>query len=224
MVQGMTISRSRPRRRRAEHLGPERRRPQVLDAAREIAAVNGLGAVTIGAIAARLRDAGLDRPDAIAGAGDQALRACGLSGPKIRYLRGIAAAGLDWDALRGLPDAQVSAQLTALPGIGRWTAEMYLLFALGRADVLAPADLALQEAARLMYGLPARPTPKVLEWERIVQEMRLVTERVVRGGEPQDAALADLDKRVDEILAKRRWMYERDHADAAPAHPAEAAR
>jgi multiple sugar transport system substrate-binding protein len=67
-----------------------------------------------------------------------------------------------------------------------------------------------------------KPTPKVLEWERIVQEMRLVTERVVRGGESQDAALADLDKRVDQILGKRRWMYERDHgsdADTAKAAP-----
>ncbi|HRO16218.1 MAG TPA: DNA-3-methyladenine glycosylase 2 family protein, partial [Paracoccus sp. (in: a-proteobacteria)] len=87
----------------------------------------------------------------------------GLSGPKIRYLRGIVAAGLDWDALRDLPDDRVTRQLTALPGIGRWTAEMYLLFALGRTDVFAPADLALQESARLLYGLPTRPTPKVLE-------------------------------------------------------------
>ncbi|WP_425481276.1 sugar ABC transporter substrate-binding protein [Luteimonas gilva] len=53
-----------------------------------------------------------------------------------------------------------------------------------------------------------KPTPKVLEWERIVQEMRLASERVVRGGESQDDALRDLDKRVDEILEKRRWMLE----------------
>lgn len=64
-----------------------------------------------------------------------------------------------------------------------------------------------------------KPTPKVLEWERIVQEMRLVTERVVRGGEPQDRAVADLDQRVDEILEKRRWMYERDHAPQKGASP-----
>lgn len=62
-----------------------------------------------------------------------------------------------------------------------------------------------------------KPTPKVLEWERIVQEMRLVTERVVRGGEPQDKAVEDLDRRVDEILAKRRWIY-------AQQHPSQAAR
>ena len=55
----------------------------------------------------------------------------------------------------------------------------------------------------------------MLEWERIVQEMRIATERVVRGGQPQDQALAELDRRVDAILEKRRWMYERDHADAA---------
>ena len=61
-----------------------------------------------------------------------------------------------------------------------------------------------------------KPTPKVLEWERIVQAMRLATERVVRGGQPQDQALRELDQRVDAILAKRRWMYGRDHgADAA---------
>lgn len=51
-----------------------------------------------------------------------------------------------------------------------------------------------------------KPTPKVLEWERIAQEMRLASERVVRGGVPQDRALRDLNVRVDEILAKRRWM------------------
>jgi multiple sugar transport system substrate-binding protein len=53
------------------------------------------------------------------------------------------------------------------------------------------------------------PTPKVLEWERIVQQMRLVTERVVRGGLSQDAAVRLLDARVDDILAKRRWVLER---------------
>ncbi len=53
-----------------------------------------------------------------------------------------------------------------------------------------------------------RATPKVLEWERIVQEMRIVTEKVVRGGQPQDAAVNELDDRVDKVLAKRRWMHE----------------
>lgn len=53
-----------------------------------------------------------------------------------------------------------------------------------------------------------KPTPKVLEWERIVQEMRLASERVVRGGEPQDRAVRELDAEVDRILEKRRWIHE----------------
>ncbi|PJK01138.1 ABC transporter substrate-binding protein [Lysobacteraceae bacterium NML91-0213] len=60
-----------------------------------------------------------------------------------------------------------------------------------------------------------KPTPQVLEWERIAQEMRLMSERVVRGGLSQDAAVAQLDARVDDILAKRRWVRERVHAEAA---------
>ncbi|WP_184448749.1 sugar ABC transporter substrate-binding protein [Xanthomonas sp. 3498] len=64
----------------------------------------------------------------------------------------------------------------------------------------------------------AKPAPKVLEWERIVQEMRLATERVVRGGEPQEKAMRELDKRVDEILEKRRWIHQQHReGTAAPA-------
>ena len=60
------------------------------------------------------------------------------------------------------------------------------------------------------------PTPKVLEWERIVQEMRLMSERVVRGGMAQDQALRDLDARVDTLLEKRRWVREREAEAATP--------
>lgn len=110
------------------------------------------------AISARLTAAGLMTPEAILAAPEEALRAAGLSRPKVRYLKGIAGAGLDWDALRAMSDDQAIATLTALPGIGAWTAEIYLKMALGRADVFAAGDLALQEAARIMYGLDARPT------------------------------------------------------------------
>ena len=57
-----------------------------------------------------------------------------------------------------------------------------------------------------------QPTPQVLEWERIVQEMRLMSERVVRGGVPQDQALRELDARVDTLLEKRRWVREQEGA------------
>lgn len=60
-----------------------------------------------------------------------------------------------------------------------------------------------------------KPPPKVLEWERIAQEMRLTTERVVRGGESQEQAVRDLDARVDAILEKRRWMHEQVRAGGA---------
>ncbi|SMO53124.1 DNA-3-methyladenine glycosylase family protein [Paracoccus laeviglucosivorans] len=115
-----------------------------------------------GAIVARMVDAGLADEAGINAADDDALRAVGLSRPKMRYLRGIAEAGLDWTALRDLPDEEVIAQLTALPGIGRWTAEIYLKFALGRPDAFAAADLALAEAAKLLYDLPERPGPSAL--------------------------------------------------------------
>ncbi|MGR3394463.1 DNA-3-methyladenine glycosylase family protein [Pseudooceanicola nanhaiensis] len=109
------------------------------------------------AIWARMEAAGLVVSDAVAAASEEELRAVGLSRPKMRYARGIAGAGLDFQALRYLPDAEVLARLVALPGIGPWTAEIYALTALGRADVFPPGDLALQEAARMLYGLEARP-------------------------------------------------------------------
>lgn len=114
-------------------------------------------------IAGRLAAAGLDRPETILAAPDTDLRRTGLSRNKIRYLRAISAAQVDWDALPDLPDDEVIARLTSLPGIGRWSAEMYLMFALGRPDVFAPGDLALAEAARMALDLPDRPKPAELD-------------------------------------------------------------
>jgi DNA-3-methyladenine glycosylase II len=74
----------------------------------------------------------------------------------------LAQAGIDFKALRSVPDAEVVTTLVAVPGIGVWTAEIYAMFALGRADVFAPGDLALQEAARMLFALEARPTDKAL--------------------------------------------------------------
>lgn len=141
---------------------PLRRRVDGFPAILDAVVSQQLSVASADAILGRLTAAGLDTPEAIAAAPEADLRAAGLSGPKIRYLRGIAAAGLDWAGLRRLPDEEVAARLVALPGIGRWTADIYLLFALGRSDAFAPGDLALQEAARLLYGLSARPTPKLL--------------------------------------------------------------
>ena len=114
------------------------------------------------AIWRRLEEAGLTSAEAVAATGEEDLRACGLSRPKQRYARGLASAGLDYPALRQAPDEEVIARLIEVPGIGRWTAEIYAMFSLGRADVFAPGDLALQEAARMLIGLDARPSERDL--------------------------------------------------------------
>ena len=114
------------------------------------------------AIWGRLCDAGLNVADQVQAVAEEDLRACGLSRQKIRYAKALAEAGIDFAALRDRPDEEVVAALVAVPGIGRWTAEIYAMFSLGRADVFAPGDLALQESARLLFGIEARPTEKAL--------------------------------------------------------------
>ena len=112
------------------------------------------------AIWARLEAAGLTDQAVMAVATDEDLRSVGLSRQKARYGRALARSSIDFKVLRGVPDADVMAALIAVPGIGAWTAEIYAMFALGRADVFAHGDLALQEAARGVFGLDARPVEK----------------------------------------------------------------
>ncbi len=114
------------------------------------------------AIWARVEAAGLTTPQAIRAASDDELRRPGLSRPKARYARALAEAEIDFAALSTLSDEEVIATLTAVPGIGRWTAEIYALFSLGRADAFPARDLALQEAARGLFALDARPTEAAL--------------------------------------------------------------
>ena len=109
------------------------------------------------AIWGRMEGAELTTPEAVLAADDETLRAPGLSMQKMRYARALAAAGIEFDALRDMPDADVVKVLVEVPGIGRWTAEIYAMFSLGRADVFAPGDLALQEAARRLFDLAERP-------------------------------------------------------------------
>ena len=98
---------------------------------------------------------------------DEQLRADGFSRQKNRYVRALAAAieggTLDLDAVAALGDAEVRSALVALPGIGPWTAEVYLLSALRRPDTWPTGDIALQEAVRRAKGLGLRPSPDELE-------------------------------------------------------------
>ncbi|MDE0697438.1 MAG: DNA-3-methyladenine glycosylase 2 family protein [Boseongicola sp.] len=114
------------------------------------------------AIWGRLKSAGLTGPRKIVAASDDELRACGLSRQKMRYARELAASGIRFSQLRGQPTEEVIETLVQVPGIGRWTAEIYAMFSLGRADVFAPGDLALQEAARILFEKPERPTEREL--------------------------------------------------------------
>jgi DNA-3-methyladenine glycosylase II len=88
----------------------------------------------------------------------------GLSRPKIRSVKAISRAlakgAVDLDALAGMQADAAHAALTALHGVGPWTADIYLLFCLGHADAWPAGDLALQEAVRLAFGLHRRPSVK----------------------------------------------------------------
>ncbi len=114
------------------------------------------------AIWGRLCDAGMRDAARVAQSTAEDLRALGLSQQKARYAKALAVADIDFDGLRNASDDDVIKTLTAVTGIGVWTAEVYAMFSLGRADVFAPGDLALQEGARMLFDLPERPKDKAL--------------------------------------------------------------
>ncbi len=106
-------------------------------------------------------------PQSVLTAGEDGLRACGFSGGKARYGYGLAYAidcgTLDLDKLSRMSDDYAQAELVKIKGIGRWTAEIYLMFALGRADMWPAGDLALAAAAGDLLGLEKRPTPAEMD-------------------------------------------------------------
>ena len=122
------------------------------------------------AIMARLRAVlhaeanGLISPEALLSLEDDTLRAVGLSPQKMRYIRDlterVSSGQLELERLSELDDEAVIAELVKVKGIGRWTAEMMLIFSLGRPDVLPVDDLGFVEGVREAYSLDARPTPK----------------------------------------------------------------
>lgn len=150
--------------RAAELTGPVRlrRRPPGFSALLSAIVSQQVSTASANAIWARVREAGLHEPGPVARAEEADLAACGLSRQKVRYARALAESGIDFDALDRVSDADVIGTLVAVPGIGVWTAEIYAMFALGRPDVFCAGDLALQEAARIAFGLPERPREKAL--------------------------------------------------------------
>ena len=103
-------------------------------------------------------------PRAVLACDPERLRNFGLSGQKARYGHEIALAHvegrIDFDHLEGLPDEEAIARLVAIKGVGRWTAETFLMFCEGRQDIFPGGDIALQEAIRWADGTAVRPTQK----------------------------------------------------------------
>ncbi len=123
------------------------------------------------AIYGRLTDRFGGRPptpaEVLAADPDELRAAAGLSRAKVQYLRSLAEhvrdGSLELDRLAELPDEEVIAELVAVRGIGQWSAHMFLMFTLGRPDVLAVGDLGIRRAVMLRYGLPQMPTPAEVE-------------------------------------------------------------
>lgn len=107
---------------------------------------------------------GVVTPEAVLARDIETLRSFGLSGQKARYAHEIARAQtegrIDFDHLGGLSDAEATAALVAIKGVGRWTAETFLMFCEGRTDVFPAGDIALQEAMRWADGAALRPNEK----------------------------------------------------------------
>lgn len=147
----------------------ERRRPAGFGTLVHIIVGQQVSTNVANTIVARLSAAvnpGLN-PTGILKLSDEALRGVGLSRQKTRYIRNLAEAvaggEFDIDGLAGLPEDEAVDEITRLLGFGRWSAEMYLLFSLGRRDVWPAGDLAVQEGVKRLKGLAERPGIKEMD-------------------------------------------------------------
>ncbi|HVZ05598.1 DNA-3-methyladenine glycosylase 2 family protein [Hyphomicrobium sp.] len=154
---------------------PARRFPADFSGLSKIIVGQQLSAQSAAAIWGRVSNA-FDpfEPSAFLASNDADLKALGLSNGKIRSLRALSQAvvndELDFSALNTLDDAAIIEKLTSIHGIGPWTADIYILFALARQDAFASGDLALQLAAQHHFKLKTRPTAQQLE--RIAERWR----------------------------------------------------
>ncbi|WP_424931132.1 DNA-3-methyladenine glycosylase family protein [Amaricoccus macauensis] len=137
---------------------PLRRKPDGFAELLSIIISQQVSVASAQAVWSRVEALGVVDADLILRCSDEDLRGCGLSRQKIRYAREIAESGIDFAALRGMSDDDLIARLVEVKGVGVWTAEIYAMFSLGRADVFAPGDLALRDAAHKLLGLEARPS------------------------------------------------------------------
>jgi len=106
-------------------------------------------------------------PEELLAVSEEELRAAGLSGRKVSYIRDLAThvlnGELELDRLDDLSDDEVIEEIVAVRGLGRWSAEMFLMFHLGRPDVFSGGDLGLRRAIQVAYALEEMPTPQEAE-------------------------------------------------------------
>ena len=167
---------------------PLRRRPDGFAQLLSAIMSQQVSVASAAAITARMEAANMVTEPQIAVASEEELRSLGLSRQKARYAKALASAGIDYQALRAATDQDVIATLVEVPGIGAWTAEIYAMFSLGRSDVFAPGDLALQEAARDLYAMGARPKEKELRqmaqawspWRSVAARLLFAYYRVIK--------------------------------------------
>jgi DNA-3-methyladenine glycosylase II len=131
-------------------------------------------ATIYGRLRARLPGNGPPTPQALAPLSDEALRGVGLSRQKVGYVRDLSQkvlnGSLQTDALAAMTDEEIIAELTKIKGIGRWTAEMILIFRLARPDILPVDDLGIVKAVTRAYGL--RKTPSAARLLKIGERWR----------------------------------------------------
>lgn len=170
---------------------PLRRRSDGFDALLQVIVGQQVSTAAAAGIWAKMEEAGLTTEEAVRRASETELRAAGLSRPKARYAAELANAALDYEALRDLPEAEAIALMTNIPGVGRWTAEIYLMFSVGRADIFAPGDLALREAVRELFNMEQRPTIAELDeiakrwkpWRAVAARVLFAYYRIIKGRE-----------------------------------------
>jgi DNA-3-methyladenine glycosylase II len=120
--------------------------------------------IIIGNLWTLFRSGSLPSPDQILVTQDAKLRQVGLSGAKVKYVKSLAEhirdGKLELEKLNKLSNLEISRELTAVKGIGEWTAHMFLIFAMARLDVLAIGDLGIKAGTQKLYSLPSLPSPE----------------------------------------------------------------
>ena len=178
---------------------PDRSRPATLASLMKIIVQQQVSLASANAIWGRFESAVVAASrdgftaNAVLALSEEDMRMAGLSRPKVAYCRNLADAiadgGLDLDGLAGLEDSAAIAELTKIKGVGRWTAEIYMMFAHGRVDLWPAHDVALQIAVQDLKGLDERPTWKRMDeiavpwrpWRGVAARVLWRYYRVVKG-------------------------------------------